>query len=58
MSHLRNRHLQTAVRFHTEGKTRVFRTRNSSPQVGRLHPDASQRIKTEPDFHMKTLYNQ
>jgi hypothetical protein len=57
MSQLRNRHFKTAVKFNSEAKGAIFRTRNSSPQVNRL-PDSSHRIKTEPDLHMKSLYNQ
>ena len=58
MSHLRNRHYKAALKFNQQTKSPLFRTRNSSPQVNRLHGDASQRIKTEPDLHMKSLYNQ
>jgi hypothetical protein len=58
MSHLRNRHFKTAVKFNSEAKGSAFRTRNASPHVNRLNQTTAERIKTEPDLHMKSLYNQ
>jgi hypothetical protein len=58
MSQLRNSHFQASIKFQNENKTSVFKIRNSSLQVKRNLLKGSERIKTEPDLHIKTLYNQ
>jgi hypothetical protein len=58
MSQLRNKHFQTSIKFHNENKTSVFKIRGASQQA-KLNPiKGSERVKTEPDLHIKSLYNQ
>ena len=55
MSHLRNRNNKSSTKFRNDTKFSI-KSRNASPQM--VGHNASTRIKTEPDLHMKSLYNQ
>ena len=61
MSHLRNRHLSAANNIREGNKFPAFKSRNPSPSPNnRQHHSikGSERVRTEPDYHIKTLYNQ
>lgn len=55
MSHLRNRNNKSSNKFGNDTKFSI-KSRNASPQI--VGHNASTRIKTEPDLHIKSLYNQ